>query len=429
VIVRFDEAFRAALDVTRAARAGELLAARRVVLVRDLLGRLRLVVDGPPGLETQAVDARLRTATGPFFAGLTLSAKEMVAPDVVLDSPDVYEVEGVPVLERVVTTADWTRAPLPNELPRPPRATLYGVKGGVGRSTALIAWARHLAQHDERVLVVDLDLESPGVSSTLLPAGAADYGVVDWFVEEAVGNADDELVRRIVVPSPLADGTTGTGSVLVAPCGGADDDNYLAKLARCYMDIARSEGGARTFAERLAEMIDALERAHQPTVVLLDSRAGLHDLAAIATTRLDAMTFLFAVDSRQTWNAYRTLLANWSARPQLARDLRERLRIVAAQVPETQRESYLERLRLSAYDLFEPFYEEATPESPNAFNFDIAARDAPHFPLPVHWARAFQDWDPLSGIVTQDEVRAAFGEFLDAATDLVLDRGPEDGQG
>jgi CobQ/CobB/MinD/ParA nucleotide binding domain len=419
---RFDEAIHIACEHTSAwmAAAGPLAEAGKVVVVRDMLGRLRLVVERRVNSLT-SLDSSLEAALGNFFGGPSLVAGEMIAPNAIFESTDRFLLEGVTVVERVLTTAEWTRSPLENTPPSPPRATLYGLKGGVGRSTALAAWSRHLADRGERVLVVDLDLESPGVSSSLMSRDSAPpFGILDWLVEDSVGNADDALVRGMVASSPIASGTRG--NVMVAPTGRLGDESYMAKLARAYLDVPAADG-ARPFAVRLASMLDHLERIHKPTVVLLDSRAGIHDLAGIATTRLGATTFLFAVGTRETWDGYSTLLATWASRPDLAREIRDRIFVVAAQVPETDRDEYLARFRLASYDAFEKLYDPATPDFPDAFNFDIGAQDAPHYPLPIYWSRAFQAWDPLSTDVTADQHRAAFGEFLDKATDLVVGAG------
>jgi Mrp family chromosome partitioning ATPase len=56
----------------------------------------------------------------------------------------------------------------------------FSIKGGVGRSTALAATAWRLAQAGKRILVLDLDLESPGLSSSLLsPDRQPVYGITD----------------------------------------------------------------------------------------------------------------------------------------------------------------------------------------------------------------------------------------------------------
>lgn len=431
--IRFAEGLHNYLDIVRPALRAELAEVGKVIVVRDLRGRLRLAIQhrpSDPGPLAQ-LETRLAAAAGPFAAAGLLVGTDMLAPEALFESEDLYTVHGVPLLERMAMGADWTRKPLPTSGSKPPRATLYGIKGGVGRSLALCAWARHLSKLGKKVLVVDLDLESPGVSSTLLPPDAApDFGVVDWLVEDAVGNADDELTRLMVTQSPIAAGTAG--SVLVAPCGGSTsgEDSYLAKLARAYLDLPMPAHGVVPFAERIAKMLDAVEAEHRPDVVLLDSRAGLHDLAAVATTRLSAMTFLFAVGNRQTWDGYRKLLQSWQRRPTIGSEVRERLRVVAAQVPELGRESYLQQFELEAYSLFaDTLYEEVGPQRLDAFNFDINATDAPHYRLPIYWSRALQAWDPLNSEITDGQIEAELGGFLKGATDLLLDPTPPEASG
>lgn len=427
--IRFDQALSDSLNVVRRRLDLAKMGAIKAVLLRDLFGRIHLAFSDPPDPSlVDALQVELGTCAGPFWSGHVLTGSTMIAPQAIFDSTDLVEVgSGLWLLERTVTGAEWGRAPLQNRAPQPPRATLYGLKGGVGRSSALCAWAAHLARLGKRVLVVDLDLESPGVSSLLLPAEASpDFGVVDWFVEDAVGNADEELLLQMVAQSPVA--PDATGRILVAPCSGAAAHDYLPKLARAYVDLPGPE--PRPFADRLAELIDRLEESYQPDVVLLDSRAGLHDLAAIATTRLGAMTFLFAAGSRQTWDGYRILLRSWAAVPDVAREVRERVRVVAAQIPETEREPYLERLRQSSYDVFaDTLYEEAGADDVDAFNFDVTASDAPHDPLKIYWSRALQDWDPATETVTVDQLKASFSDFLERATQLVLGVGEPEGEG
>jgi hypothetical protein len=420
VTLRFDDALVLAAATIKAHRAS-LADAGRIRLVRDLFGRSRLAVEHRVA-DLEPVEMTLATALGRYFGGPSLVADEMLAPHVVfgVDASELLLIDDVEVLERVLIGAEWTRRPLPNEPPRPQRATLYGLKGGVGRSTALVAWSQHLATLGERVLVIDLDLESPGVSSSLLPPNSTSFGVVDWLVEDAVGQADDELLRLMIGSSKV---NAGNGEIFVVPCGGSTDLRYLAKLSRAYLEVPTKDG-SRSLAHRVATLVDELERMITPTVVLIDSRAGLHDLAGVATSRLGAFTFLFAVDTPQTWAGYRTLLSGWASRPTIAREVRERLRVVAAQVPETNRGTYLEHLRLAAYDAFEPLYDRPPPDGEDepidVFNPDIQALDAPHAPLPIYWSGEFQSWDPLAGEVTDDQIRAAFGSFVDSATELLL---------
>ncbi|MEX7583206.1 hypothetical protein, partial [Stenotrophomonas maltophilia] len=63
------------------------------------------------------------------------------------------------------------------------------------------------------------------------------------------------------------------------------------------------------------------------------------------------LILLFALEGEQTWNGYRMLFEQWQ-RAQVAEEIRERLRVVGAIVPELDRVTYLEGLRESAYGIF-----------------------------------------------------------------------------
>jgi hypothetical protein len=95
---------------------------------------------------------------------------------------------------------------------------------------------------------------------------------------------------------------------------------------------------------------------------------------------------------------------------------------VAGQIPELDQHGYFERTRTHAYSLFTRLYDEAEPDDLEAFNYAIDAEDAPHHPLRVHWNRVFQDYDPQRkpDAVTPEQLKAAFGDFLERATELLL---------
>ncbi len=61
--------------------------------------------------------------------------------------------------------------------------TFYSFRGGVGRTMSLVNIAAHLAQTGRRVLIVDFDLEAPGIrtyQSMGNPAGETN-GLVDYI--------------------------------------------------------------------------------------------------------------------------------------------------------------------------------------------------------------------------------------------------------
>ena len=320
---------------------------------------------------------------------------------------------GVYWADRLVTGHDWWTVgdALPER--QAMRCTLYSVKGGVGRSTTAAVLAWHLARKGERVLVVDLDLESPGLTSAILNHELQpDFGVTDWFVEDLVGQGARVAERMTASPSWSHD---LQGDVRVAPAHGSDPGDYLAKLGRVYMDTDQP------WTTRLARMLDRLEAEFEPTLVLLESRSGLHDIAAATVTDLGAEVLLFATDSESTWSGYEMLFRHWQLR-QLTARIGERLSIVSALTPELDTERYLDKLRETAFYLFaHRLYEQLDPDADpegEFFSFDIYDEHAPHNPLPIHWTRGLAAGTSLRNL-ERTTVWQAYSQFLGRFDDLI----------
>lgn len=400
----------------------------KIIFVRDLRGRIRLLLPGSSETYSNRVaDLKsLRKTLNNSLGAYGFAPESMIIfnDDLAIDSSaiqkDCLYIEkansmDLYLLDRQISGQDWLRDTFARQT-KNPRVTFFGIKGGVGRSTTLIIWAWNLARQGKKVLIFDLDLESPGVSSTLLPQNAQpDFGIVDWFVEDGVGQAE-AVEREMLGVSPLAAGLSG--EIRIVPAFGKKTEEYLPKLARCYAD----EPGMlpASWSTRLERLVTVFEKSENPDVVILDSRAGIHDIAAAAVTRMGAASFLFAVDSHQTWNAYSFLFRHWKNHPNL-KSFRDRLQVVAAMIPETGREEYLWRFREHSWDLFrDHLYDEAGPDTPEAFTFDLAEDGAPHDPLPVFWHRALQEFDPVrAGSGMEHRIAAeALGDFMDRAGSL-----------
>ncbi|MBW7940200.1 MAG: AAA family ATPase, partial [Candidatus Omnitrophica bacterium] len=405
---------------------------KKITLIRDLRGRIRLLLPGEesdyPGEKKSRLSALCRDlspALGTYGFPpdrMVLFEKAMFLgdPQVVLrDAILKYKREGftIQLLDRQVTGQDWLKEPLEQKATNP-RVTFYGIKGGVGRSTALIIWAWWLARQGKKVLLFDLDLESPGVSSTLLPnAMLPNYGIVDWFVEDGVGQAES-IEREMTAASPLSQELPG--EIRIVPAFGATTREYLPKLARCYTDTINSS--FESWSGRLERMVSRIEKPFKPDITLLDSRAGIHDIAAAVITRMESLVLLFAVNSPQTWKAYQFLFQYWKQQSNLVFHLRERIKIVASMIPETSRDEYMTRFTEHAWDLFrDEIYDTAEPNNPDAFSYDLNDHDAPHSPLPIFWHRALQEFDPIREKNGWDEktARDSMELFMDQMVSLI----------
>lgn len=406
-------------------------------IIRDVYGRIRFAVNAEKSDFDPELKRRLEFAQqnlGSYATKGELLFRESFAfPDAVFNSPDWHrtivssepdedgkyreDIE-VNMLDRQVTGQDWLLPLRESAEQHPYRLVFFGLKGGVGRSTALCMVAWGLARQGKRVLLIDLDLESPGLSSLVLPSErVAEFGVIDWLVEDAVGQGDSVLAG-MVSASPLGD--TTQGAIRVAAAIGQGESDYLAKLARAYAEVPSQDGPVRTGA-RLRRMVEALEKRETPDVVLIDSRAGLHDLAAAAITGLADTALLFATDSTQTWHGYRQLFSHWQKRPEIVRHVRERLALIRALTPKRDREAGVKRFQNSAYELFaETLYDAIPPESmePDSSYFHPIESDeaAPHFPILIDWDDRFQEFDPNlrpeQGGANDAQINSTFGSLI-----------------
>lgn len=409
-----------------------------LIAVRDLFGRVRFILERRPNdalreaLQNFAEKVQGKLGPRAYPPEQAFLYRSELASDVASELDSAREIFAGPprllFLDRQVTGLGWATT-LSQRPSKAHRIAFFSLKGGVGRSTSVAAVAWHLAKQGRRVLVLDLDLEAPGLSSGLLPKDRRpEFGIVDWFVEDAVGQGE-AVLEYMVGTSPLAQDLEG--QIWVAPSPGANPGDYLAKLGRCYLDLPQTDGdGHEPWEKRLVRLIKGLERRVEADVVLIDVRAGLTDLSSVPVTDLGADVLFFALDTDQTWAGYELLFEHWR-RTEAIRALRERLRVVAAMVPEIDQTEYLEGFRERAWNLFSEYaYDAVPPETSESdgeddyFTYDLTDEPAPHAPVPIYWHRGIAS---LRDLHTLDEhlVFASYDKFLKAIDNLVKAEGED----
>lgn len=377
-----------------------------ILINRDLNGRIRLILDAshqpnpeapshPLLLLAEAIHTRLMPHVGQpgqilLFEEDLKQLMQTSCPFLLLDR-DGQALPGVHVADRLVQEARWESIEEP--FTAVPRVVYYSIKGGVGRSTALAASAWALAEAGKRVLVLDLDLESPGLSSSLLPIDRQPaFGITDWLVEDLLNNSD-AVIQDLYALSPLS----RNGEILVVPAHGRDPGEYISKLGRVWMPSFQADGSRQMWSARLSRLLAELERRHQPDIVLIDSRAGIDEIASACVTDLGASCiYLFALDGLQTWTGYRLLFQHWLQHG-VTQKIREQFQLVGAMMPtwHDQIQQAKEELCEQSYDLFlESLYDEQPAtnidlEDLYPFSFALEDSNAPHYPLFIPWNQSF----------------------------------------
>lgn len=429
----FDEALPLVTQVLRN-HSGDLPAIGPILINRDLNGRIRLIVEearqsDPSALAVLAsICAQLQQRLGPH--AYPADRAVLFEPDLeaARDGTTAFgldDFEQVQVVDRLATESDWAHiAPISSGVPR---VVFFSIKGGVGRSTALAAAAWSMAQAGQRVLVLDLDLESPGLSSALLPAERRPtYGICDWLVEDLVNNGD------AVFPDMTASSTLARdGEIWVVPAHGRDPGAYVSKLGRAWMPKVHHDGQREPWSQRLNRLIDGLEKSWHPDVILIDSRAGIDEIASSCVTGLGAqLVLLFALNGDQTWTGYRMLFQHWLISG-VAESIRERLQVVAAMVPSVGGYEYLADLCEISFDLFtEELYDEIPPGeiTGDHWSFNLSDDGAPHYPWPIRWDSGFTALRSLHTRLESTDAQQirevfGFGSFLDGLINMTLHTG------
>ncbi|MFJ1755668.1 FxSxx-COOH system tetratricopeptide repeat protein [Kitasatospora sp. NPDC088134] len=191
--------------------------------------------------------------------------------------------------------------------------TFYSYKGGTGRTMALANTAWILAASGYRVLVVDWDLEAPGLSQFYRPflnpeVVAATTGIMDLFadyLDEARRpvDRDPEWIEDFARIHPHALSLSwphfpGAGRIDLVPAGQQNRDYAVTRLD---WDLLYERYHGRRFIQSLRA-----DMKRRYDYVLIDSRTGLTDTADICTVEMpDDLVICFTLSDQSIDGASR----------------------------------------------------------------------------------------------------------------------------
>jgi len=279
----------------------------------------------------------------------------------------------------------------------PPIIVFYSFKGGLGCSTCLASFAIQRARAGDRVVVLDLNLDSPGIGSVLAadPHGpTSPLGIVDFLVEQAQGAA------------PLANyfhrcaRVAGSGELLVFPAGRLDEA-YADKLARVDM------GGVETVAKSaLGALLARVRNELKPQWILLDAPAGLSDMAGRLLSGFAHLHVLLGTTQEQSWQGLNRVLDRLGkARverglPQHEVVLVQAMAPVGAMAGRLGRKAFAGRAEREFDDRYYAS-EDGDDEWANGL-WTVNDRDsssAPHVPVPIGYEQKLADFADIAAVV------------------------------
>lgn len=202
--------------------------------------------------------------------------------------------------------------------------TFYSFKGGVGRTMALVNVAVNLAQRGRKVLVVDFDLEAPGLDTfPVVSPEPPTPGLVDYVLRYLdTGRAPD--IQGFVGTSASID------NLLVMPSGTAGTA-YPSSFGKIDWGALYARHDGYLLFEDLKEQ---WREALAPDYVLIDSRTGYTDTAGICTRQLpNAVTVLF-YPNEQNLRGLSRIVADVRAEAEPPSEKNIRLHFVMSNVPD-----------------------------------------------------------------------------------------------
>ena len=166
----------------------------------------------------------------------------------------------------------------------------YSYKGGVGRTLLVANTAHFLALSGRRVVVLDLDLEAPGLlhklgNSEVLGRAASGTlpGAVDELLNTLEGRPQKRGLRKTAIEVAMPAGTKG--ALLLIPAGSAPSHAYWSALERLNSTL-KSSGPNGGLAEAILELQARIAEELDPEFLLVDSRTGITELGGLATSIL-----------------------------------------------------------------------------------------------------------------------------------------------
>ena len=250
---------------------------------RTSLGWLRLHIvsnifrDANTSDRERQIDTILSTI-GVSLGSFPFERYELLTPTEVTEAQDrIPEPVQIPLWSEILMAPDpETPAPIEDDVTRRPFiVTFYSFKGGVGRTTALGFVALTLVSSGYRVVLVDFDLEAPGLSflfsSDSMEKGQK--GLLDYIYQRYLTpDLNTPEIRECVQFVPL----NTRGELFIVPAG-EYDEGYIHRLADLDLRFLyqRTKNPFHQLFEDIRTELD-------PDVILIDARTGFNEMAAVA---------------------------------------------------------------------------------------------------------------------------------------------------
>jgi len=187
---------------------------------------------------------------------------------------------------------------------------------------------------------------------------------------------------------------------IVAPA--ADVYWYLEKLARInYEFLYASAAEAGATESPLHQLLKSLRAKLKPDLILVDSRAGFHDLGGLSLSGIAHLQVLFGLNSAQSWAGLSLVVAHLGKEMVLSGKAQRGCAMVQTLAPpqEPSRKEHVENFKERSFEVFsENYYDPPGPDGEWPMP-DPEAAESPHFPAVLTWDNRVFGYSSVASVV------------------------------
>jgi cellulose biosynthesis protein BcsQ len=224
--------------------------------------------------------------------------------------------------------------------------TFYSFKGGVGRTMSLVNVGVALAAKGRRVLLVDFDLEAPGIPTFDLFAAVSETPGVVNYVSEYISSGAAPDVKQFITTAPVWNNKKG-GGVWLMPAG-RQEPAYASRLqAIDWQELYESRDGFLMFEDMKAQWRNAIPGGFD--YVLIDSRTDHTDVGGICTRQLPDSVVIMFFPNEQNLQGLTSIVNDIRVEEETSRHKAIKLHFSPSNVPDLDDEENILSQRLAKF--------------------------------------------------------------------------------
>jgi hypothetical protein len=291
---------------------------KKIFIIRDTLGTISFVIECSPK-DAKAITQMIEEQWFQYYDekyGETESFKEWLGGIFINDDTfDLFAADieqkdlslekgakNIPWLEEALHLEDWVRdknTALPKQGAKV--ISFYSYKGGVGRTTLAAMTSLLCATKDKQIVVVDTDLEAPGLGFQFFGEGGKATYQINGFLDFMLYPYQDlepeqqKKFKQTFVTEFFIQNQHDLPNILLMPVAkfaqaaqnwnNLTSDAYSQKLSR----INVLQGGQ----EKIQLLLDLINEIIKPDLVMFDLRTGITDIGGILTNHSVSDFFVF----------------------------------------------------------------------------------------------------------------------------------------